>query len=186
MRGGQRVQFTSSLLWTEQRKRTVITQIEAFDKYLEVLQISIPAKLPLISILEGKTSVDTYGSPKDIPFAGHIGMATMALDPLNIRRRYAQYVFRIALDPSPPTTMSHTLDDHMRISSNLQWTSLIYAEYFAGSSLDRQPLVADPYGWEPALWEIRTACGKDFTDRASQRLQCLLLGKVSNGYGSSR
>jgi hypothetical protein len=72
---------------------------------------------------------------------------------------YGNYAFGSILD-------LHPVDPE--VSFNRTWTAWILTGYFTDSFSNTKP-TGNPTslnGWVYALWEIRTACGKDFTDRA--------------------
>ncbi len=152
-----RIQFTSSPLWTDDRKATVREQIHSFDQFVSKGDILKPPEvLPLLNIVEGRQVVSIFVAPANPPFdQRQIPMSTKALTPYWIRERYANYVFDTILGV------------YERPGTDLVLDSQIYSEYFAASSLNRAPSLDAKRlnGWLPALWEIRKEHGQDFTDR---------------------
>ena len=154
-----RIQFTSSPLWTEQRKSIVREQVHSFEAYLTRWGIiKLPDILPLFSIVEGTQVGQAYIFPPNPPFdQRQIPMSTGALTPIAIRYRYANYVFDMLLSAG-----------QIPDQSTLTFASWIYSEYFLESSLNITPDLnpkADNR-WVVALREIRKEFGQDFTDRA--------------------
>jgi hypothetical protein len=158
-RNDPRIQFTSSPLWTEQRKATVRMEIQTFDRYLSRNNVvKPPERIPLIRISEGTQVSWGFVTPVNPPFdQRQIPVPMGDFTPLRIRTLYANYVFDTILSV-------YDAPEH----SSLVWASWIYSEYFAASSLNTAP-GSNPKsmnGWVSALWDIRQDRGQDFTDRA--------------------
>jgi hypothetical protein len=152
-----RIIFTTSPLWTNERKETVRNQIHLFDQYLLKVGITPPPVVSSIEITETRQVAWAIATPANPPFdQRHIPMSTKSWTPFWIRKRYAEFVFDMALGVNglPPF-------GNPRIS----W---IASEYFTASSLNIAPDLnpARINGWVVALWDLRTARGQEFTDRA--------------------
>jgi hypothetical protein len=155
-----RIQFTVSVLWNENRESVVREQIHRFDAYLSQYGIlRPPAAIPLISIFEGTAISNAFITPSNPPFdQRHIPVATERMGPAFIRRSYANFVFH---------TLLGVYDDlgQMQVLMQESW---VYSDYFADSSIGTQLTAYSraPNDWRTALWEIRTAKGREITDRA--------------------
>jgi hypothetical protein len=149
-----RIQFTSSPLWTEQRRLTVRSEIAAFDQYLTRIGITPPALVPFISISENKGVGWAFTCPENPPLDGRqIPVSTKNMTARWIRQYYADYVFDMIFDSN-----GCVYDPRM---------PEIVAEYLSASSLGKAPDINKERfnGWLTALWEIRTNLGEDFADR---------------------
>jgi hypothetical protein len=156
-----RIQFTSTPLWTNDRRSMVREHIEKFDQYLSSIHIMPPPKLPLLSITKGRgTSYISFCPDNPPPFGQRkIAVATERLSPMAIRKAYGEYVCETLLVPAG------TCGDAIEV-----WAGWIYSEYFAASSLAIAPGAEDKLRlnrWVAALWDIRKELGQDFADRAA-------------------
>jgi hypothetical protein len=83
-------------------------------------------------------------------------------DPMIVRSAYADFAFPLLLKTNDRSSIGYAFR---------RGTSQVMANYYNFSysgrtwELNGHALPMRPESWESALWEIRNACGKDFTDR---------------------
>jgi hypothetical protein len=71
---------------------------------------------------------------------------------------YGKYAFDILLDVHAAMGVA---------SANRTWSSALLAQYFSNTFSSTTPnRGAGINGWSAILWDVRTACGQTFTDRA--------------------
>lgn len=153
--------FKESRVLTPARKDHIADEMEAFYRYLVRLGFHPPTTVPPIGISPSAASTSIGNYPGDPIYGRNLFIGKDSIDdPVAIRAVYGDYAFGLLLDVHAPGTNAFF---------NRSWTASILSRYFNESFSSKKSVNLDPKsfnGWPDALWEIRSTCGREFTDRA--------------------
>jgi hypothetical protein len=153
-----RLIFKDSPLFTPERKAHISAVIESFYRYLCGVGFTLPADIPPLGARPGRSISSAAIIPGSI-YDAHLSLPEDKIDdPALIRALYSQWVFQDVI-------FGAYLVQGWPFSDDL---ATIYSCYYLSSFVDRD--LCD-YNWRNgewvrALWDIRRAEGKQFTDKA--------------------
>ncbi len=151
--------FKNSTLLTPARKNKITVELNAFRNYLVGLGFEVPKETRPMGIGKGKGWTSGFNSSSDPVMSGDIYIGEEEIDDLSTwRKAYAYYVFY---------KIFNTNNANIDLDSIRTWCSFIFTDYFTNSFANQLP--KDSKGiniWVSALWDIRTSCSQDFTDRS--------------------
>jgi hypothetical protein len=152
--------FKDSPFFTAARRRHITMQIDEFRNYLMGIGFDIPKEIPPIGTGHGASGVggsgDVLNSSIDID-------DRRIDDPMFVRLPYADFVFDLLLKVNDRSSIGWAFRGQV---SHVMAT--YYNLSYSGNMFELNghavPMRSD--SWDSALWDIRSACGKDFTDRS--------------------
>jgi hypothetical protein len=151
--------FKDSPLFTTARRERIADQMEDFYLYLKGIGFEPPKEVPPLGTGPFAASASITPGPA---YWGSLIIANKSVDdPLMIHSAYARYA-------CPEILKAFTLTE--LVNSYRMSASLICNVYYVDSFNNHDPQLLNPKSdtdaWVAALWEIRTACGRGFTDTA--------------------
>ncbi len=152
--------FKESPALTRARQNHIADEMEAFYQYLAKIGFHAPTTVPPIGVSASAASTSFGSYPADPVYERTLYIGKNSVDdPAAIRAVYGDYAFPLLLN---------VYGQSSNVYFNRSWTASILSMYFNESFSSKKHLNADASfnGWPGALWEIRSTCGKEFTDRA--------------------
>jgi hypothetical protein len=167
MKSELKLLFKLSPLFTEQRKARIAEWMGQFYLYLKQIGFDPPSELPPLGTVGASNGGKMHGGVTIHSFGGSIYDEVIIIadgdidSPELIRRAYSDYafedIFGVFTGPNEPGFKF----DSAVVYSGYYMCSFANKDLFAN-----RPLSDNVSKWTRALWQIRSAHGKSFTDQA--------------------